>query len=328
MEQHRSPSGPAGHLPTRGEERELALELVRATEAAAITCAAFLGKGDPDRVSEAAGDSMRQVLEHSGITGTIVLSPRHQTHLPHGMVISGGDRKVDLGVYPVEGSTQVARGHINSVSLVLAVEPGGFARLPAVSQVEKFVAGPGARGAIDLDDSIADNLRRIAFARDVRVQDLTVAILERPRHQELIAQVAAAGARIRTLEEGDFASAVMAALPGTGIDAAIGIGDLHATLIAACAVRCLGGEFLARLLPRNDEEKSLVGEKASHVYGIAELAPAVGIEVAITGVTGGPLLPGVGFGAGFAETSSLVMSSRNATVRRLTTRHHVPGGPS
>jgi fructose-1,6-bisphosphatase II len=315
-------------IPSFQARGELAFELVHATETAALTCAGFLGKGDPERVSEAAGEAMRRALERSGLTGTVVLSPRHQTHMPHGMVISGGDRKVDLGVYPVEGSTQVARGHINSVSLLVAVEPGGFARLPAVSQVEKFVAGPGARGAIDLDDSIADNLRRIAFARDVRVQDLTVAILERPRHQELIAEVAATGARIRTLEEGDFASAVMAALPGTGIDAAIGIGDLQATLIAACAVRCLGGEFLVRLLPRNDEEKSLVGDAASHVYGMAELAPAAEIEVAITGVTGGPLLPGVGYGRGFAETCSLVMSSRHATVRRLTTRHHVGGGPS
>ncbi|TMC54907.1 MAG: fructose-bisphosphatase class II family protein [Chloroflexi bacterium] len=325
----RSPSGPAAHLPTGGEEhRELGFELVQATEAAAIVCASYLGKGDPDRVSEAAGDAMRHAFERSGLTGTVVLSPRHHTHMPHGMVIGGGDRKVDLGVYPVEGSTQVARGHINSVSLLVAVEPGGFARLPAVPQVEKFVAGPVARGAIDMDDSIADNLRRIAFASDVRVQDLTVAILERPRHQELIAEVAATGARIRTLEEGDFASAVMAALPGTGIDAAIGIGDLYATLIAACAVRCLGGEFLVRLMPRNDEEKSLAGDAGSHVYGMAELAPATDIEVAITGVTGGPLLPGVSFGSGFAETQSLVLSSRHATVRRLTTRHHVAVGPS
>jgi len=319
MEQHRSPSGPAGHLPTRGEE--LALELVHATEATALVCSAQLGRGDPGGVSEIAGEAMRRALEQSGLTGTVVLSPRHQTVLPAGTKISGGDRKVDLGVYPVEGASQVARGHINAVSLLVAVEPGGFARLPAVTQVERFVAGPAARGAIDLDDSIADNLRRIAFANDVRVQDLTVAILERPRHQELIAQVAAAGARIRTLEEGDFASAVMAALPGTGIDAAIGTGDPDATLIAACAVRCLGGEYLARLAPRSDEERAAAGEAATHVYSLAELAPAGDIEVAITGVTGGPLLPGVTFGSGFAETSSLVMSSRHRTVRRLTTRH-------
>ena len=131
-----------------------------------------------------------------------------------------------------------------------------------------------------------------------------------------------AGARIRILEEGDFASAVMAAIAGTGIDAAVGIGDLHATLIAACAVRCLGGELLARLLPRNDDERALIGDRATHVYGLAELVPATDIAVAITGVTGGSLLPGVTFGSGFAETYSLVMSSRHATVRRITTRHH------
>jgi fructose-1,6-bisphosphatase II len=309
---------------TRGE---LSLELLQATEAAALASAMFLGKGDAEHVSNAAGEAMRSALSTSGVKGTVVLSPRHNAALPQGSTIGDGERTVDLGVYPVEGASQVARGHINAVSLLVAVEPGGFAQLPAVSQIEKFVAGPGARGAIDLDDQVADNLRRIAFARDSRSQDLTVAILERPRHQELIADVAAAGARIRILEEGDFASAVMTAIPGSGIDAAIGIGDLHATLIAACAVRCLGGEFLARLLPRNDEERALVGDRASHVYGLAELAPATDIAVAITGVTGGPLLPGVSFGSGFAETSSLVMSSRHGTVRRITTTHHLPRTP-
>ena len=316
MEQQRS------GIPSLGARGELSLELVQATEAAALAAARLMGRGDPERVVESAGEAMHRALARSGLTATVVLSPRHQSHLPDGLVITGGERDVDVGVYPVEGASQVARGHINAVSLLVAVEPGGFARLPAVSQMEKIVAGPAARGAIDLDDPIADNLRRIAFAHDVRVQDLTVAILERPRHQDLIAEVAAAGARIRMLEEGDFASAVMAAMPGTGIDAAIGIGDLHATLIAACAVRCLGGEFQARLLPRNDEERSLVSDQASHVYGVAELAPAADLAVSITGITGGPLLPGVVFGSGFAETSSLVMSSRQATVRRLTTRHH------
>ncbi len=322
MEQQRS------GIPSFEARGEVSFELVHATEAAALACAGFLGKGDAEGVSNAAGEAMRRALDRSDIAGTVVLSPRQNAAVPPGAVIGAGDRKVDLGVYPVEGASQVARGHINAVSLLVAVEPGGFAHLPAVSQMEKFVAGPGARGAIDLDDPVADNLRRIAFARDVRVQDLTVAILERPRHQELIADVAAAGARIRTLEEGDFASAVMAAIAGTGIDAAIGIGDLHATLIAACAVRCLGGEFLARLLPRNDEERALVGDAVSHVYGMAELARATDIAVAITGVTGGSLLPGIVFGSGYAETSSLVMSSRHATVRRLTTHHHLAGGGS
>jgi fructose-1,6-bisphosphatase II len=321
MEQQRS------GIPSFAARGELALELVHATEAAALASAAFLGKGDPEGVSEAAAEAMRRALDRSAVSGTVVLSPRPQGRLPIGAVVGAGERKVDLGVYPVEGASQVARGHINAVSLLVAVEPGGFASLPAVAQMEKFVAGPRARGAVDLDDPVADNLRRIAFAYDVRVQDLTIAILERPRHQELIADVAASGARIRTLEEGDFASAVMAAIPGTGIDAAVGIGDLHATLIAAAAVRCLGGEFAARMLPRNDDERALLGDRPSHVYPLAELAPGNDIAVAITGVTGGPLLGGVTYGTGYAETTSLVMSSRLGTVRRVITTHHLPVKP-
>src|ERR1700736_6336940 len=280
-----------------GVRTELALQLLHATEASSLACSRLLGKGDPDRVAEAASDAMHRSLESSSFTGTIVLSPRHQTHFPRGAVIKGGERLVDLGPFPIEGASQVARGHINAVSVLVAVEPGGFAQLPEVSNMEKMAAGPASRGAIELDDPIADNLRRVAFAGNVRVQDLTVAILERPRHQEMTAEVVAAGARIRMLEEGDFASAVMAALPDTGIDAAIGIGDTHATLAAACAVRCLGGELQARLWPRNDEERALIGDQSSRIYGVADLAPGADIAVAITGVTGGPLLPGVSYGS-------------------------------
>ena len=317
-----------GAIPSFLGRGELSLELVHATEAAALACARLLGKGDPDRVSDVAGEAMRRVLEDSGISGSVVLGPRDDPNLAYGTSLASGERVVDLGLFPVEGASQVARGSANAVSIAVAVEPGGFAQLPPLWYVEKMVAGPGARGAIDLDDSIADNLRRIAFARDARVQDLTVVILDRPRHQEIIAEVAAAGARVRTLEEGDFAGAVQAAVAGTGIDAAIGIDGLHATLMAGCAVRCLGGELQARLWPRNEDERALIGERASHVFSLAELAPAADVAVAITGVTGGQLLPGVLFGSGYAETSSLLMSSRHATVRRLTTRHHVIGAAS
>jgi fructose-1,6-bisphosphatase II len=315
-------------IPSFEARGELSLELVHATEAAALACARLLGKGDPERVREVAGESMRRVLEESGFSGRIVLGPRNDPNLASGSALAGADRSLDFGLFPVEGASQVARGSANAVSIVAAVEPGGFAELPPVWYVEKMVAGPGARGAIDLDDSITDNLRRIAFARDARVQDLTVVILDRPRHQEIIAEVNAAGARVRTLEEGDVAGAVMAALPGTGIDAAIGIDGLHATLIAACAVRCLGGELQARLWPRNEEERALIADLASRTYGVSELVPAADVAVAITGVTGGQLLPGVLFGSGYAETSSLLMSSRHATIRRLTTRHHVVGTPN
>jgi fructose-1,6-bisphosphatase II len=317
-----------GAIPSFQARGELSLELVHATEAAALACARLLGKGDPDRVSEIAGEAMRRALEDAGLSGNVVLGPRDDPNLATGSSLGGGGRMFDFGLFPVEGASQVARGSANAVSIVAAVEPGGFAQLPQVWYVEKMVAGPGARGAIDLDDSIADNLRRIAFARDARVQDLTVVILDRPRHREIIEEVAAAGARVRTLEEGDVAGAVMAAVPGTGIDAAIGIDGLHATLIAACAVRCLGGELQARLWPRNEEERLLIGELASRTYGVAELAPAADVAIAMTGVTGGQLLPGVMFGSGYAETASLLMSSRHATIRRVTTRHHVIGAAS
>jgi len=314
-------------IPSFQARGELSLELVHATEAAALACARLLGKGDPERVSEVAGEAMRRVLEDSGLGGTIVLGPRNDPNLAPGASLAG-ERLFDFGLFPVEGASQVARGSANAVSIVVAVEPGGFAQLPQVWYVEKMVAGPGARGAIDLDDSITDNLRRIAFARDARVKDLTVVILDRPRHQEIIAKVNAAGARVRTLEEGDVAGAVMAAVPGTGIDAAIGIDGLHATLIAACAVRCLGGELQARLWPRNEEERTLIGDLAGRAHGVSDLVPAAEVSVAITGVTGGQLLPGVVFGSGYAESSSLLMSSRQATVRRLVTRHHTLGESS
>jgi fructose-1,6-bisphosphatase II len=319
---------PKRGIPSFEARHELAFEFVHATEAAALACARLLGKGDPDRVSEVAAEAMRRVLEESGPSGTVVLGPRGDPYLSHGTSLSGGEPRVDYGLFPIEGASQVARGSTNAVSIVAAVEPGGFAQLPSIWYVEKRVAGPAARGGIDLDDPIADNLRRIAFARDARVQDLTVAILDRPRHQDLMADVAAAGARILTLEEGDIAGAVMAAVPGSGIDAAIGISGVDATLIAACAIRCLGGELQARLWPRNEEERLLIGDGAGRVYSATDLVPGTDLSVVLTGVTGGPLLPGVMFGSGYAETASLLMSSRHATIRRLTTRHHTLGDPS
>jgi fructose-1,6-bisphosphatase II len=319
---------PKRGIPSFEARHELAFQLLQATEAAALACARLLGKGDPDRVSEVAAEAMRRVLEEGGPSGTVVLGPRGDPYLSPGTLLSGGEHRVDFGLFPIEGASQVARGSTNAVSIVAAVESGGFAQLPSIWYVEKIVAGPAARGGIDLDDPIADNLRRIAFARDARVQDLTVAILDRPRHQDLMAEVAAAGARILTLEEGDVAGAVMAAVPGSGIDAAIGIGGVDATLIAACAIRCLGGELQARLWPRNEEERLLIGDAAGRVYGAADLVPGNELSVALTGITGGPLLPGVMFGSGYAETASLLMSSRQATIRRLTTRHHTLGDSS
>jgi len=255
----------------------------------------------------------------------VVLGPRGDRILSHGATMGRlEDPRHDLGVYPVEGASLVGKGLPGAISMLVAVEPGTFPDPPAVWYVEKIVAGPAARGALDLDDPLADNLRRIAFARDARVSDLAVAILDRPRHHELIEEVRDIGARIVLLEEGEIAGALLAVTEGTGIDAMVGIGGLQETLMAACAVRCLGGEIQARLWPRNDEERLLAGDQLGRVYGVSDLSPEQ-VEVAVTGISGGPLLRAPWFGTHGAETESLAMSTRFHTVRHVRTSHHRMG---
>ena len=303
--------------------------LVRVTDLAALACARAIGRAEAERARETAAAAMLHALEELGVCGRVLLGPRGDRILSHGATMGRpDDPQFDLGVYPVEGASLVARGMPGAISVLVAVEPGAFPVLPAVWYVEKIVAGPPARGALDLDDPLADNLRRIAFARDARVSDLVVAILDRPRHQELIDEARDAGARVVLLEEGEIAGALLAATQGTGVDAMVGVGGLQETIISACAVRCLGGEIQARLWPRNDEERLLAGGELGRVYGVAELAPEHS-DVAVTGVSGGPLLRAPWYGSHGAETESLTMSSRFQTVCRLRTWHHRggAGGP-
>jgi fructose-1,6-bisphosphatase II len=300
-------------------------DVVWATEAAALACARHTGRGDPERVRETSAAAMLHTLELLGIRGRVVLGPRGDRILSHGATMGRpGDPEYDLGVYPVEGASLVARGAPGAVSVLVAVEPGAFPDLPAVWYVEKIVAGPAARGALDLDDPLADNLRRIAFARDARVSDLAVAVLDRPRHRELIDEIRDTGARIVLLEEGEIAGALLAATQGTGVDAMVGVGGLQEAIMAACAVRCLGGELQARLWPRNDEERVLAGPELGRVYGVTDLSPEQ-VDVAVTGISGGPLLQAAWYGGHGAESESLTMSTRFHTVRRLRTTHHRVG---
>jgi fructose-1,6-bisphosphatase II len=317
--------GASGRLSFHDVRGGLSLGLVQVTEAAAIAGARLMGRADGERVKQVAASAMLTELEAQGFEGRVVLGPRGDRVLSHGSVVGPpGGPALDLGVYPVEGASVVSRGLPNAISIVVAVEPDTFPQLPAVWYVEKIVVGPAARGAVDLDDSLTDNLRRIAFARDARVSDLTVAVLDRPRHHDMLEEVRAAGARVVLLEEGEIAGAITAAASDTGIDAMIGVGGLQETLIAAAAVRCLGGDMQARLWPRNDEERTLAGDDVGRKYGLADLAPLEAAG-AITGITGGALLKGAWFGSAFAETHSLTMSTRRATVRHITTRHHRVG---
>jgi fructose-1,6-bisphosphatase II len=300
-------------------------DLVPATESAALASARGIGRADSERAREAATAGMLHALELLGICGRVVLGPRGDRILSHGATVGRPeDPDWDLGVYPLEGASLVGKGLPGAISMIVAVDRGHFPVLPAVWYVEKIVAGPAARGALDLDDPLADNLRRIAFSRDARVSDLAVAVLDRPRHHELIDEVRDTGARIVLLEEGEIAGALLAATRGTGIDAMVGVGGLQETVMAACAVRCLGGEIQARLWPRNDEERLLAGDQLGRVYGVSELSPEQ-VDCAVTGVSGGPLLRPVWFGSHGAETESLTMSSRLHTVRRIQTWHHRTG---
>ena len=299
----------------------LALGLVRATEMAAMAAARHIGRGDVDRVRAVSGLAMLEALESLDFRGRVVIGPRGDGALSYGsMVGSGESLELDLAVYPIEGASLVARGLPNAISLIVAAEPGGFPSLPAVSYIEKLVAGPGVQGALDMDDPIADNLRRVAFARNARVADLNVALLERPRHQELLDEIRHAGARVTLLQDGDIAGALAASVEGTGIDLMAGVGGLQEAMVAGCGVRCLGGEIQGRLWPRNDEERILAGGDVGQIYGTAHLSPYE-LAMAVTGVSGGLLLKQVAFRGAVTETSSLLLSSRQGTARWIQTRH-------
>jgi len=299
------------------------LEVVRVTEAAALAAGRMAGRGDQDKVKNLAASAMLQALEELGFKGRVALGPRGDGILSAGSLIgAAAETGAEIGVYPVEGASLVARGLPNAISMIVVGEPGAFPSLPAVAYMEKVVVGAPARGAIDLDDGVADNLRRIAFARDCRVTDLAVAVLDRPRHQGLMEEIRAAGARIVSLEDGDITAGLLAAADWTGVDAMMGFGGLQEAILAACAVRGLGGDITCRLWPRNDEERILAGADGERVWGAPELSSGE-LTVAVTGITGGTLLNPVYYGGGWAKTQSVVLSTRLGTVRRLTTRHQL-----
>jgi fructose-1,6-bisphosphatase II len=311
-----------GALPGRRPRSAVPSDLVLATEAAALASARQLGRAAQERVREVAAGAMLDALEGLGMAGRVVVGQQGDQILSQGTWVGHHQLPgLDLAVYPVEGANLVARGLPGAISMLVAVEPDAFPVLPAVWYVDRIVAGPSARGAVDLEDPLADNLRRIAFARDARVSDLVVAVLDRPRHQGLIQDVKDIGARLVVLEEGDVAGALMAASEDVAIDCMVGIGGLQESVMAACAVKCLGGEMQARFWPRNEDERLLAGADLGRVLTVDDLAPDL-VEVAITGVSGGDLLDGVSFASHRARTDSLTMSSRLHTIRRLRTQHH------
>ena len=314
-------------------EQLLALEMVRVTEAAAIASARFMGKGMRDEADLAATEAMRRTMDETDIAGTIVIGEGERDEAPMlyiGEQVgrhdgSGQAGQVDIAVDPLEGTNLVATGQGGAITVLAASETGGLTNAPD-TYLEKLAVGPVAAGCVDITRPAAENTNRIAEALRRKPSDITVIILDRPRHEELIAEVRSTGARIKLISDGDVSAAIACAVQGTGVHAVMGIGGAPEGVITAAALRCLGGEIQARFRFRNDEEreraKVMLGHAdESRVYRTEDLASGEQLVFAATGVTEGELLQGVRFFGGGARTHSLVMAYQTKQVRFVDTVH-------
>jgi fructose-1,6-bisphosphatase class II len=308
-------------------DRNLALEAVRVTEAAALAAARLMGRGDIGATDRAAAEAMRKAARSIAINGTIVVGEGEagaSDILYNGERVGTGEGpEIDVAIDALEGATICATGGFNALSIIAFAERGGFLRCPD-TYMEKVVTGPEGRGVIDLDRSPTDNLRALAEAKGVYVADLTVAILDRPRHKALVAEVRKAGARIKLLADGDVSAGIATAKPDAGIDILLGTGGSSQGILTAAAIRCIGGDMQARLQPRNEEEagrcRAAGIEDIRRKLTLEEMAGG-SVMFAATGVTSGDLVRGVRFFKGGATTNSLVMRSRTHTLRFIEAVH-------
>lgn len=313
--------------------RNLALEFVRVTEMAAINSARLMGRGDEKAADQAAVDAMRTMLDSVDCKATVVIGEGERDEAPMlyigEEVGSGNGPELDIALDPLEGTTVCATGGWNSIAVMAIAEKGNFLNAPD-TYMEKIAVGPEGRGLINIDDTPAENLKRLAEAKKCRIQDLTAVILDRPRHEELIRQVRDAGARIQLIGDGDVSAAIACSEPDSGIDILFGIGGAPEGVIAAAALRCIGGDFQGRLKPRNDEEiaraKTMGINDINKIYSIDELA-AGPVMFCATGVTDGQFLNGVKFKSWGAITESIVMRSQSGTIRRITAEHRFDTKP-
>ena len=309
-------------------ERNLAMELVRVTEAAAMSAALHMGKGDKELVDQAAVDSMRHTLGGIRMDGVVVIGEGEKDEAPmlyNGERIGdGSDPQVDIAVDPIDGTTLLSKGLPGAIA-VIAMSGRGTMNVPReVFYMNKIAVGPAARDVIDIDAPVSENLKRIAAALGKPVEEVTVVMLDRPRHEQLLADVRAAGARVKMISDGDVAAGIQAALPNSGVDVLLGIGGTPEGVITAAAIRCTGGAIQCKPWPRDEAERQKcldAGLDLNHVYGTQELVGGDDVFFAATGASTGELLRGVNFVANGARTQSLVMRSRSGTIRWIDTVH-------
>jgi fructose-1,6-bisphosphatase II len=309
-------------------DRNLAMELVRVTEAAALAAGRWVGKGDKNGGDGAAVDAMRQLLSTVSMRGVVVIGEGEKDEAPmlyNGEEVGNGEGpEVDVAVDPIDGTTLMAEGRPNSIAVIAVSERGTMYDPSAVFYMEKIAVGPEAAGVIDIDESVEFNVLAVAKAKGIEVADLTVVVLDRERHEGLIAEIRAAGAKVRLISDGDVAGAIAAAQDESSVDMLMGIGGTPEGIITAVAMKCMGGEIQGKLWPRNaaERQKALdAGHDLDRVLKTEDLVSGENMFFCATGVTNGDMLRGVSYRANGATTRSLVMRSRSGTIRTIEGRH-------
>jgi len=326
-----SPQPPVPFKPAQeAPDRNLALELVRVTEAAAMAAGRWVGRGDKNGVDQVAVNAMRALIGTVGMRGTVVIGEGEKDNAPmlyNGEEVGDGTGpECDVAVDPIDGTTLAAKGMSNAVS-VLAVSPRGSMYDPsAVFYMEKLVTGPEAAEFVDIRLPAAENVALVAKSKGSAAEDVTVCILDRPRHDDIVTEIRATGARIKFITDGDVAGAIMAARPGTGVDLLLGIGGTPEGIIVACALKCMGGVIQGRLWPRDEAERRRAldaGHDLDRVLTTDDLVSGDDCFFAATGITDGELMRGVRYRAGGCSTHSLVMRSRSGTLREILSQHQL-----
>jgi fructose-1,6-bisphosphatase II len=318
--------------PSRGEapDRNLALELVRVTEAGAMAAGRWVGRGDKEGGDGAAVDAMRELVNTVSMRGVVVIGEGEKDNAPmlyNGEEVGNGDGpECDFAVDPIDGTTLMSKGLPNAISVLAVAERGAMFDPSAVFYMNKIAVGPEAIHAIDITAPIGENIRQVAKAKGLSVSDMTVCILDRPRHEKLMGEVREAGARIRLITDGDVAGAISACRPNSGTDLLAGIGGTPEGIITAAAIRCMGGAIQGQLAPKDDEERQKAidaGYDLDQVLSTEDLVSGENVFFCATGVTDGDLLKGVQYYGGGCTTQSIVMRSKSGTVRMIEAYHRL-----